>query len=264
MRALRVLREVDLIAAEDTRRTARLLQHYSIATPATSLHEHNEHGKTPHLIARLLAGTSIALVSDAGMPLVSDPGSELVREARKAGISVQIVPGPSAVTAVLAGAGISGPFSFAGFPPASGGERRTWMEKLGQITSEMPVVFFEAPHRIARTMAQIRSSLGERQIIAGRELTKLHETLVEQPISEWLDQNEAGVSDKGEHVVVVLPPAPGSVPAAAAPDDQSIADEIGRMIEDGGLRPKAAARAGAAKYGLSASAAYALHARRNK
>jgi 16S rRNA (cytidine1402-2'-O)-methyltransferase len=128
----------------------------------------------------------------------------------------------------------------------------------------MPVVFFEAPHRIARTMAQIRSILGERQIIAGRELTKLHETLVEQPISAWLDQNEAGASDKGEHVVVVLPPAPGSAPAAAALDDQSIADEIGRMIENDGLRPKAAARAVAAKYGLSASAAYALHARRKK
>lgn len=264
MRALRVLREVDLIAAEDTRRTARLLQHYSIATPATSLHEHNEHGKTPHLIARLKAGASIALVSDAGMPLVSDPGSELVREARKAGIAVQIVPGPSAVTAVLAGAGISGSFSFVGFPPVAGGERRAWISRLGQITAEMPAVFFEAPHRIARTMAQIRSVLGERQIVAGRELTKVHETLVEQPISAWLEQNEAGVSDKGEHVVVVLPPAKGSAPVSEVPDDRSIADEIGRMIENEGLRPKEAAKAVAAKYGLSASAAYALHARRNK
>ena len=138
------------------------------------------------------------------------------------------------------------------------------MDKLGRMTAEIPVVLFEAPHRIGRTMAQIRSVLGERQIIAGREVTKLHETLVEQPISVWLEENEAGVPDKGEHVVVIMPPDPGSAPAAAAPDDQSIGDEVGRMIETEGLRPKEAAKAIAAKYGLSASAVYALHARRNK
>jgi len=172
MRALRVLREVDLIAAEDTRRTARLLQHYSIATPATSLHEHNEHGKTPSLIARLQAGTSIALVSDAGMPLVSDPGTHLVREARKAGIPIQVVPGPSAVTAVLAGGGVSGSFAFLGFPPAAGKGRLEWVDRLGRITTEMPAVFFEAPHRVARTLAQLADKLGKRPIIAGRELTE--------------------------------------------------------------------------------------------
>src|SRR5690606_24122801 len=108
MRALRVLREVDLIAAEDTRRTAKLLQHYSIATPTTSLHEHNELGKSPRLLEKLAAGSSIALVSDAGMPLVSDPGALLVRAARTAGLPVEVIPGPSAITAVLANAGITG------------------------------------------------------------------------------------------------------------------------------------------------------------
>ena len=130
MRALRVLREVDLIAAEDTRRTARLLQHYSIATPTTSLHEHNERGKSPHLVRKLQDGLSIAVVSDAGMPLVSDPGALLVRAAREAGVPVQVVPGPSAVTASLAGAGISGPFASWVFPPASGRERTEWFGNI--------------------------------------------------------------------------------------------------------------------------------------
>src|SRR5688500_3849628 len=205
MRALRVLREVDLIAAEDTRRTARLLQHYSIATPTTSLHEHNEHAKSPGLVARLRAGASIALVSDAGMPLVSDPGAILVREARSAGIPTQVVPGPSAITAALAGAGISGPFAFLGFPPAAGKERKKWLDKLGHTTLDMPVVFFESPHRVAKTIAQVGQLMGDRPIVAGRELTKLHEQLVEQPISAWLKANEAGASEKGEHVIIVLP-----------------------------------------------------------
>lgn len=261
MRALRVLREVDLIAAEDTRRTARLLQHYSIATPTTSLHEHNERGKSAGLIARLQAGTSIALVSDAGMPLVSDPGAHFVREARKAGVPIQVVPGPSAVTAVLAGGGVSGPFAFLGFPPPAGRARTEWMDQLGHITADTPAVFFEAPHRVARTMGQLASKLGDRPIIAGRELTKMHETLVEQPINDWLASNAAGASDRGEHVIVVLPPEPGGSLARETPSDEALALELGQLTESRGLRAKEASKLLAAKYGLSASAIYALHAR---
>ena len=264
MRALRVLREVDLIAAEDTRRTARLLQHYSIATPATSLHEHNEHGKSPHLIRKLQEGVSIALVSDAGMPLVSDPGGTLVREARKAGIRVEVVPGPSAVTAMLAGAGISGPFAFLGFPPPGGRARAAWLDSLGQQTSTIPAVFFEAPHRVERTMGDIASKLGNRPIVAGRELTKFHESLVEQPIMDWLAEAARGSSTRGEHVIVVLPPVDSVHEPANLPSDDKLADEIGQMVENSGMRPREAAKALSAKYNISASDIYTLYTKHNK
>lgn len=256
MRALRVLREVDLIAAEDTRRTARLLQHYSIATPTTSLHEHNEHAKTERLVARLAAGTSIALVSDAGMPLVSDPGALLVKAARAAGIPVQVVPGPSAVTAVLAAAGVSGPFAFMGFPPRSGADRQRWIDKIGHLTADLPVVLFESPHRVVQTMEVMADKLGNCPIIAARELTKIHETLVEQPIKAWLVEHGGGDKELGEHVIVVLPVAQ-SLPER--PSDDELAREVGQMIETNGAKPKEAAKRVAARYGLAASDVYDLH-----
>jgi len=264
MRALRVLREVDLIAAEDTRRTARLLQHYSIATATTSLHEHNEHGKAPHLIARLQAGASIALVSDAGMPLVSDPGSLLVRAAREAGIPIQVVPGPSAVTAALAAAGISGPFAFLGFPPAAGKERKAWIAKLGQTASNMPVVFFEAPHREQRTVREAALVLGNRPIIVSRELTKIHENLVDRPIQELVDSFDGTDAERGEHVLIVPKLESPRQDALPRPSDEALVAEIGQMTEKEGLGVKAASKALAAKYGIGASEIYALHARHNK
>lgn len=264
MRALRVLREVDLIAAEDTRRTARLLQHYSIATATTSLHEHNEHGKAPHLIARLQAGESMALVSDAGMPLVSDPGSLLVRAARAAGIPIQVVPGPSAVTATLAAAGISGPFAFLGFPPAAGKERKAWIAELGQLAYGLPVVFFEAPHRIQKTVRDIAHILGDRPIIVARELTKIHESLVESPIKELVLLHETEDPQRGEHVLIVPKLDLLASDAVPRPSDEELVAEIGRMTENEGLGVKAASKALAAKYGLGASEIYALHARHNK
>ena len=131
LRALRTLREVSLIAAEDTRRTARLLQHYSISTRTTSLHEHNEREKTPQLVERLRAGDSIALVSDAGTPLISDPGQTLVGAARAAGIRVESIPGPSAVMAALSSSGLpTGEFVFLGFPPTRSKDRKKWFESL--------------------------------------------------------------------------------------------------------------------------------------
>jgi 16S rRNA (cytidine1402-2'-O)-methyltransferase len=261
MRALRVLREVDLIAAEDTRRTARLLQHYSIATPATSLHEHNERGKSPHLIRKLLDGASIAVVSDAGMPLVSDPGALLVRAARDAGIPVQVVPGPSAVTAALAGAGISGPFAFLGFPPASGKSRKSWFAQLGHTTSVMTVVFFESPHRLSRTLRALTGILGDRPIVVGRELTKIFESLVEQPINGFVADS---LPPRGEYVVVIPHALVRQDPAAigrGAPGASDLMAEFGEMTESGGLKPKAAAKALAAKYGVPAGDIYRLCAR---
>src|SRR4051812_42752029 len=150
LRALRVLREVSVIAAEDTRRTARLLQHYSISTRTTSLHAHNEQEKTAQLVARLNDGASIALVSDAGTPVISDPGQTLVAAARSAGIRVEAVPGPSAVMAALSSSGLpAGTFAFVGFPPARGKDRKDWFETLAR--REMLTVMFEAPHRIRQT-----------------------------------------------------------------------------------------------------------------
>jgi 16S rRNA (cytidine1402-2'-O)-methyltransferase len=265
MRALRVLGEVDLIAAEDTRRTARLLQHYSIATPTTSLHEHNERGKTPHLIARLQAGASIALVSDAGMPLVSDPGAGLVTEARKAGIPLQVVPGPSAITAALAGAGLSGAFAFLGFAPASGKKRKEWIDSFGQLTAQLTVVFFEAPHRMSKTLTDLQPVLGNRPIIVARELTKIHEELVEQPIIAWLDAHSQGeTSTKGEFVILVPPPGSAAEGRMRPPSAEEILREFGHLTDAGRLKARAAAKLLAEKYDMTASEIYELHSRRLK
>ncbi len=159
LRALRVLREVSVIAAEDTRRTSRLLQHYSISTPTTSLHAHNEDGKTPVLIERLRGGESIALVSDAGTPVVSDPGALLVAAAHAAGLRVEPVPGPSAALAALSASGIAADeFLFVGFPPARAGARREW---LGRLAPEpRPLVLYEAPHRIRATLQDMLARPG--------------------------------------------------------------------------------------------------------
>ena len=260
LRALRVLREVDLIAAEDTRRTARLLQHYSIATPTTSLHEHNERGKSPHLIRKLQEGGSIAVVSDAGMPLVSDPGALLVRAAREAGIPVQVVPGPSAVTAALAGSGISGPFAFLGFPPSSGKARKAWLGELGRMTAVMTVVFFESPHRLKKTLASAAMLLGNRPTIVARELSKVFESLVERPIS---DHAVDDFEPRGEYVVVVphvATPAQPTEIGRGAPGASDLLAEFGEMTESG-LKPREVAKALAVKYGLPAGDIYRLCAR---
>src|SRR6478672_11644964 len=186
LRALRILRDVSLIAAEDTRRTARLLQHYSISTRTTSLHEHNEREKTPRLIERLQAGEAIALVSDAGTPLISDPGQTLVAAARASGIRVESIPGPSAVMAALSTSGLeAAEFVFLGFPPVRSKDRKVWFAALaGQSRL---AVFFEAPHRIRRTLADLATCLGDDRTVAiGRELTKAYEELVVQPISQHI------------------------------------------------------------------------------
>jgi 16S rRNA (cytidine1402-2'-O)-methyltransferase len=163
LRALRVLRDVSVIAAEDTRRTFRLLQHYSISTPTTSLHEHNEPHKTPSLIRRLQGGESIALVSDAGTPGVSDPGARLVAAAHAAGLRVEPVPGPSAAVAALSASGFGGDqFLFVGFPPARAQARRKWLTPLAAETR--PWVLYEAPHRIRDTLGDMLAILGDRPV----------------------------------------------------------------------------------------------------
>src|SRR4029453_8458385 len=185
VRALRVLREVALIAAEDTRRTAHLLARHAIATPTTSLHAHNEHKKTSSLVERLRSGDSIALVSDAGTPTISDPGGELVAAAVASGIRVEPIPGPSAILAALTASGLPyDSFAFLGFPPTQSKGRKAWFDRLIHVGGT--IVFFEAPHQIPRPLSKFGKLGGTCHITLARELTKAHEELVRGPIDQRL------------------------------------------------------------------------------
>jgi 16S rRNA (cytidine1402-2'-O)-methyltransferase len=253
LRALRVLREVSLIAAEDTRRTARLLQHYSISTRTTSLHEHNERAKTPSLIARLAAGESIALVSDAGTPVVSDPGTHLVAQAHAAGIRVEPVPGPSAALAALSGSGLSErEFIFAGFPPNRSKARQLWLADLA--TETRVLIFYEAPHRIRRTLADMLQAFGDRRLALGRELTKVHEELVVRPITEHLNRN---FEERGEFTVVVEGSRRFEGPDVS-PDATAISNEFGLLTNNLNLSRREALRSLALRYGISARQVFSL------
>jgi 16S rRNA (cytidine1402-2'-O)-methyltransferase len=253
LRALRILRDVALIAAEDTRRTSRLLQHYSISTPTTSLHEHNETGKTPHLIERLCRGESVALVSDAGTPVISDPGARLVAAAHAAGVRVEPVPGASAAVAAISASGIVGDgFLFVGFPPPRSAARLEWLRRLA--AERRPIVLYEAPHRIERTLRDMLAELGDRTVAIGRELTKAHEELVVRPISAHLEHGGEG---RGEYTLVV---APGAVAVAtvASPSSEQMHSEFGQLIDSGAATRRSAIKQLALKYGLSAKTVYAM------
>jgi 16S rRNA (cytidine1402-2'-O)-methyltransferase len=183
LRALRILKEVDLIAAEDTRHTKKLLVHYGIITPLTSYHLHNENAKSASLVQRLSSGCRIALISDAGTPIISDPGFRLVQGAIHAGIPVVPIPGPSALTAVLGASGLpTDRFAFEGFLPARKAERR---ERLRELREEQrTLVFYEAPHRVKESLQDLLEVLGDRQVVLGREMTKLHEEFIRGSVSE--------------------------------------------------------------------------------
>lgn len=205
-RALRTLREVDLIAAEDTRRTAKLLAHYDIRKSLFSLREHNERREAPRLVGRLLAGQSVALVSDAGTPGIADPGAGLVRLAHLEGLRVVPIPGANAIAVALSAAGVSADqFVFLGYPPAAGARRDTWLEQLRQ--ERRTSVFFEAPHRIARTLDQVANLSVIRPIYVLRELTKINEQLV-----IWTNIPDISpIKEKGEFTIVLGPVAPTPV-----------------------------------------------------
>ena len=248
LRALRVLRDVSVIAAEDTRRTARLLQHYSISTRTTSLHEHNERSKTPPLVARLLAGESIALVSDAGTPVISDPGTHLVAAAHAAGVRVEPVPGPNAAVALLAAAGFAGDaFVFAGFPPNRSKARIRWLEALAD--DPRTLIFYEAPHRIRATLEDMLRVLGDRTVAIGRELTKMHGNLVVQPISALL---EGPLEERGEFVIAVKALDRTGASSLIPVDTTTIAEEFGDLTNNEKLGRRAAIKRLAMKYQLPA------------
>jgi 16S rRNA (cytidine1402-2'-O)-methyltransferase len=254
LRALRVLREVSVIAAEDTRRTARLLQHYSIHTPTTSLHEHNERSRTPTLLERLKKGDSVALVSDAGTPVLSDPGGLLVRTAHEQGITVEPVPGPSAVAAIVSGAGIGGDgFVFAGFPPSRSKARKRWL--LAQTDEDRPIVLFEAPHRIRELLTDLKDIVGDRTVTLGRELTKAHAELVVRPISAHL---AALNTPRGEFTIVLHPADDSSTVAPAEPSAVILRAEFGELTNYDRLSRREALRTLAQRHKIPRRRLYKL------
>lgn len=206
LRALAVLFRADLIAAEDTRHSKKLLTHFGIATALTPYHEHNAERERPKLLARLRKGESVALISDAGTPLVSDPGYKLVRAALDAGLAVTSIPGPSATLAALTSAGLpTDAFLFAGFLPPKQGARRARLAELAATPATL--IFFETAPRLAKSLADMAEVLGARDAAVARELTKLHETVTRGPLAELAEVFAQADQAKGELVVVVAPPA---------------------------------------------------------
>ena len=201
-RAVRVLREVSLIACEDTRHTRNLLDHYGIRTPTISYHEHNETARAAELVTRMLAGESVALVTDAGTPLVSDPGYRLVSAAILNQIPVLPIPGPSAALTALAGSGLpTDAFHFGGFLPHKPGQRARVLEALAG--EEATLVFYEAPHRILEALEAIEAALGPRPVVVARELTKVHEEFLRGAAGEIRDRLAAREAVKGEFTILV-------------------------------------------------------------
>lgn len=248
LRALRVLREVDLIACEDTRHTRKLLAHYEISKPTVSYHEHNERERSSDLVEKLKADLSIALVSDAGTPLVSDPGFRLVRDSIDASIRVVPIPGPSALVTALAASGLStSEFTFAGFLPARRGARRARL--AGFATACSTLVFYEAPHRIKETLADARDVLGNRECVVARELTKLHEQFIRGALSE-IEIAET----RGEIVLLIGPPTNDKNVEPA----RSILEEVEAAMRDEGIDRKSALKRAARARHISKSEAYRL------
>lgn len=212
LRALRVLREADVVLAEDTRRTRILLDHHGIVARPRSLHAHNEAARTGEVLAALRGGRDVALVSDAGTPLVSDPGARVVEAALAEGHAVSPVPGPSAVLAALTVSGLGGGgFSFLGFLPRRGGERAALLAR--QRDAALSLVLFESPHRLAATLRALREALGDRRACVARELTKLHEEVARGTLSELAERFAGGA--RGEITIVVAGEAAAAAGASA-------------------------------------------------
>ena len=259
LRALRVLREADLIAAEDTRRTARLLARHAISTPTVSFHEHNTRTALPKLISRL---ESVALVSDAGTPGISDPGVELVRACIEGGIPVEPIPGVSAaLTAAVASGFPLIPLTIAGFPPSRSKDRNSWLLALSDIQST--ITFFEAPHRIQATLRAAADVFGNRPIMLGRELTKIHQEFLRGTASELAERLQTPI--KGEFTVVIdqIGLTPKHVGAMAA-SDEDITTEFGRITDTAPVSRREAVRATAQRLGISSRHVYAAIERAKK
>jgi 16S rRNA (cytidine1402-2'-O)-methyltransferase len=248
-RAVRILGEVDCIACEDTRQTRKLLDHYGIHKPVVSYHEHNEAERAAELASRMLGGSSIALVSDAGVPLVSDPGYRLVRAAIENGIPVHPIPGPSAALAALSGAGLpTDSFRFGGFLPVKQGQRVKALEAIRD--EHATCIFYEAPHRILETLEAIDETLGHRQVVVARELTKIHEEFLRGTAREVHAALAARDSVKGEITLLI------GRATEPEPDDTPI-DEAVQALERGGMARMDAIKEIARRRGLSKREVYA-------
>src|SRR5947209_1806073 len=253
LRALRVLREVDLIACEDTRHTRTLLNHYSIKTKMLSYHEHNERERAAELGTMLQTGGNVAVVSDAGTPGISDPGFRLVNESVARGVRVVPVPGPSAFVAALIASGLpTDEFFFAGFLPARMTQRRARLAELRSIDSTL--IFYEAPHRIRQALTDAREILGEREATVARELTKLHEEIVRGRLSELIERFSAEDSARGE-MVLLIARARIEVESASNQPEADIATLVADL-ESKGLDNRAALKRAARELGLRRSEAY--------
>ncbi|NLW06439.1 MAG: 16S rRNA (cytidine(1402)-2'-O)-methyltransferase [Clostridia bacterium] len=250
LRALKVLKEVDYIAAEDTRRTRELLAHYGLHTPLTSYHHHNRASKTPYLLSLLQEGKEIALVSDAGLPGISDPGEELVQQAIVAGIKVIPIPGANAALTALVASGLpTGRFAFEGFLPRSPGARRQKLQKLAG--EERTLVFYEAPHRLLATLQDMVAIMGERQVVVGRELTKKFESFWRGTLAAAVDHFHAE-PPRGEITLVV---AGAAAPPLPSFDPERAAAEVAALEAKGIGRKEAMARVARA-YGRSRREVY--------
>jgi 16S rRNA (cytidine1402-2'-O)-methyltransferase len=253
LRALRVLREASLIAAEDTRRTAKLLHHYSISTRTLSFHEHNTRRRLPELVERLKAGASVALVSDAGTPVLSDPGLELIQACIREGIAVEPVPGASAPLAALVASGFPAqPLTVLGFVPIKANDRMVWLRELQRIPNT--VVFFEAPHRIQATLKAAATILGNRPLLLAREITKVHQEFVRGLASELGNQP---ITARGEFTVVVGVATESIDKTDDAIDMSSLSAEFRQLTENGALTRRQAITELSRRYRRSAREIYA-------
>lgn len=259
LRALEVLKGADRIACEDTRQTQKLLNHYGITTPTISYHEHNERDRAAKLIEELKSGARIAIVSDAGTPGISDPGSILVSEAISAGVPVIPIPGANAALSALIASGLpTDEFHFLGFLPEKAGARRTRLEALAaqQRESAQTVIFYEAPHRIADTLADIEAVFGPAlRIVAARELTKLHEEFLRGTIAEVRAQLASRDRIRGEFVLLIEAPAGAPSPSPLG-TGESISDQIKRFQSELNLDEKEALKRLARESGKSKSELY--------
>lgn len=258
LRALRVLRGVDRIACEDTRQTAKLLQHYSIRTPTVSYHRHNEAERASELLEALRMGGRVAVVSDAGTPGISDPGAEVVAEAIAAGIPVFPVPGASAVLSAVVASGMrtgeSGGFRFRGFLPSKAGQRRTVLEELRAEAHGELEVFYETPHRILETLADVAAVFGPNEpVTVARELTKLHEEFLRGPVAEVRTKLAAREVVRGEMVLLLAPGA--ATTASGGEAELSLADAVQRLVTSGAAE-KDALKQVARERGLGKSEVY--------
>jgi len=249
LRALRILKEVDIVACEDTRHTRILLAHYGIVKPLLSYHEQNERQRTAELLERLRADASVALVTDAGTPALSDPGYAIVHAASAQGISVIAVPGASAVTTALAVSGLpTDRFAFLGFLPRKSAERKRTLETLASIP--WTLVFFEAPHRLRDMLQDVEDVLGDRQVAVGRELTKRFEEVIRGPVSEVQDHFRT-IEPRGEFTVVVAGAGENAKPALSAEADL-------RELLEGGMPPKSAVQIIARRHRINRGDVYQM------